>query len=363
MPLGRALFEGYRREEILKRFESQMNLKELSEHLGLSPTTVSRALGGYSEVSAKTRARVSEAASRFNYNPSSKARALATGRSLTIGHVLSNRNKEELVSPIAADFLGGMTERCADFGYSLSLTIAQPDREEQAFRKLKAEGAVDGVVLQLPRQNDTRIALMHEIGMPFIMHGRVTTEQPYSWLDVNNTRAFHRATTFLIDLGHRRIGLINGDEHVDFAVRRRAGYESALTEAGIPLVPAFITSGKMTEENGHADVRNMLMQTNPPTAFVSSSIMQAIGARRAIQEAGLQMGKDISVVAYDDDLSYLSNRQDIPVFTAVRSSVREAGQHVAAMLIRQVEAQAGSFESELLEAELVVGASTGPAPS
>ena len=340
-----------------------MNLKELANHLGLSPTTVSRALGGYPEVSAKTRARVTEAATRLNYNPSKKARALATGRALSIGHVLSSRNKEELVSPISGDFIGGITERCADFGYSLSLTIAQPDQEEQTFRKLKAEGAVDGVVLQLPRHNDPRIALMHEIGLPFIMHGRVTDmELPYAWVDVNNTRAFHRATSFLMDLGHRRIALINGDEGVDFAVRRRKGYETALSEAGLPLHPKMMTSGQMTEENGYAAVYKMLAQTERPTAFVLSSIMQAIGARRAIQEAGLQMGKDISVVAYDDDLSYLSNRQEIPVFTAVRSSVREAGQCVAETIIRRVESVTETFETTLLEAELIVGASTGIAP-
>lgn len=351
-------------EKNLKRFEILMNLKKLSEHLGLSPTTVSRALGGYPEVSAKTRARVTEAAAQLNYNPSSKARALATGRTLTIGHVLPNRNKEELVSPIAGDFIGGMTERCAEYGYKLSLTIAKPDQEEQTFRQLKAEGAVDGVVLQFPRENDARIALMKEIDLPFVMHGRVTNaSQPYSWLDVNNTRAFHRATSFLLDLGHRRIGLINGDESVDFAVRRRIGYESALKEAGVPFDSSVMTNGQMTEENGHASVQNMLAYEEPPTAFVLSSIMQAIGARRAIQEAGLQMGKDISVVAYDDDLSYLSNRQDIPIFTAVRSSIREAGQHVAAMLINQVEAQTGALDSRLLEADLVVGSSTGPAPS
>ncbi len=341
-----------------------MNLKEFSSRIGLSQTTVSRALGGYPEVSAKTRARVAEAAVRLNYMPDKKARALATGRSFTIGHVLSSQNKEELVSPITGDFIGGMTECCADFGYSLTLMIAQPDHEEQTFRKLRAEGAVDGVVLQLPRQDDPRIALMHEIGMPFIMHGRVAdADLPYSWLDVNNSRAFQRATSFLLDLGHRRIGIINGDESVNFAVRRRSGYETALTEAGISLTPSFMSSGQMTEENGHEAVRNMLMRKERPTAFVVSSIMQAIGARRAIQEAGLQLGKDISVVAYDDDLSYLSNRQDIPLFTAVRSSVREAGRLVATMLIRQVESSTNPFENELLEAELVVGASTGVAIS
>ncbi|WP_341368106.1 substrate-binding domain-containing protein [Yoonia sp. BS5-3] len=340
-----------------------MKLRELSTHLGLSPTTVSRALAGYPEVSAKTRARVEAAAAQHGYQPDKRARALATGRSFAIGHILSSHHKEELVNPISGDFIGGITERSADFGYSLSLTIVKPDQETTTFRKMKSEGAVDGIVLQLPRKNDSRIALMQEIGMPFVMHGRATgIVAPYPWVDVNNTRAFHRATTFLIDLGHRHIALINGDETVDYAVRRRAGYHTALSAADIAMDTAMMTSGPMTEENGHAAVSMMLKNAVPPTALVVSSITQAIGARRAIQEAGLVMGRDISIVAYDDDLSYLGNRQEVPVFTAVRSSVREAGKTIAEMLIHQIESPQGEIRDRLLEAELVVGTSTGPAP-
>ena len=169
-----------------------MKLRELSSHLGLSPTTVSRALAGYPEVSAKTRARVVEAAARHGYQPNKRAKALAMGRAFAIGHILSSHNKEELVNPISGDFIGGITERSADFGYSLSLSIVQPDQEETTFRKMKSEGAVDGVVLQLPRENDTRIGLMQEIGMPFVMHGRATgIDAPYPWVDVNNLSLIH----------------------------------------------------------------------------------------------------------------------------------------------------------------------------
>lgn len=338
-----------------------MNLKELSTRLGLSPTTVSRALGGYPEVNAQTRERVAEAAALYNYLPNKRARALATGRSFNIGHVLSMSNKDDLVNPIFGDFIGGLTERSAASGYSVSLTLTESGAEEATYRKLKSEGAVDGVVLQSPRTDDPRIALMHDIGMPFVVHGRAThVTAPYSWVDVNNIRAFARATQFLLDLGHRRIGLVNGDEVMDFAYRRRAGFVNALAKAGLAVDPALMSNGPMTEANGYMAARAMLALEDRPTAFVVSSVIIAIGVRRAVQEAGLVLGRDVSLVSYDDDLSYLSNRQDIPVFTAVRSSVRIAGQAIADMLIKQIDCPVGTKSVDLFEAELVVGSSTGP---
>ncbi|MEP5155227.1 substrate-binding domain-containing protein [Planktotalea sp.] len=338
-----------------------LNLKEFSKQIGLSQTTVSRALGGYPEVNPKTRARIVQAAEQFGYRPDKRARSLATGRSFNIGHVLTSRNKTELVNPIFGDFIGGLTETSSAVGYSLSLTLTEAAQEEAIYRKLKSEGAVDGVVLQLPRPNDPRIALLKEIGLPFVVHGRstnVTTE--YAWVDVNNRRAFERATQFLLDLGHTRIGLINGDETMDYAMRRRSGFEDTLKAAGVEADPQLMSRGFMTEDNGHAIARDFLSRPDRPTALLTSSVILAIGARRAIQEANLTMGKDVSLVCYDDDLSYLSNRQTVPVFTAVRSSVLLAGQEIAKMLIKQIEEPDSELSHVLLEAELVVGQSTGP---
>lgn len=338
-----------------------MNLKELSERLGLSPTTVSRALGGYPEVNAETRQRVTEAAEKFNYQPNKRARALATGRSFNIGHVLSSSNKDQLVNPIFGDFVAGVTETSGALGYSLSLTVTDAGKEEAVYRKLKSEGAVDGIVVQAPIMNDSRIALLQEIGLPFVVHGRSTeVSAPYAWVDVNNKRAFERATTFLLDLGHTRIGLVNGDEAMDFAHRRRAGYVDTLNGRGVSMSPDVMSSGEMTEGNGYDAVKRMLSLPVPPTAFLMSSVISAIGARRAVQEAGMTLGQDVSLIAYDDDLSYLSNRQDVPVFTAVRSSIREAGRQCAQILVDQIARPDGPSQSALLEAELVVGSSTGP---
>lgn len=338
-----------------------MNLKELSDWLGLSPTTVSRALGGYPEVNAETRQRVLQAADQFNYQPNKRARALATGRSFNIGHVLSNSDKNQLVNPIFGDFIAGVTETSGELGYSLSLTVTEPGDEEAVYRKLKSEGAVDGIVLQAPVMDDRRIALLQKIDLPFVVHGRSTDViAPYAWVDVNNKRAFERATTFLLDLGHTRIGLVNGDEAMDFANRRRAGYADMLINRGIALSLDYMNRGEMTEANGYNAVKRMLLLPVPPTAFLMSSVISAIGASRAVQEAGLTLGQEVSLLTYDDDLSYLSNRQDVPLFTAVRSSVRDAGRQIAQILVNQISNPDGPPQNALFEAELVVGRSTGP---
>jgi len=104
----------------------------------------------------------------------------------------------------------------------------------------------------------------------------------------------------------------------------------------------------------------MLELDQPPTAFIVASVISAIGVRRASYEKGLVLGQDLSVVTYDDDLSYLSNREDVPIFTALRSSVRHAGGHVTTLLLDQIEHRPKTPATRLLEAELVVGTSTGP---
>jgi LacI family transcriptional regulator len=195
------------------------------------------------------------------------------------------------------------------------------------------------------------------------VHGRASgLESDFSWLDVNNRHAFLRATEFLIDLGHTRIGLINGLEGMDFAYRRRSGYEDGLAKRGIALDPAIMRSDEMTESFGYNSTSEMLDAANPPTAFLVSSIISALGVRRAIEERGLHMGRDVSIITHDDNLSYLANGADVPIFTATRSSVREAGRQASQMLLAQIADPNRPVDHVLLEAELTVGRSTGPAP-
>lgn len=340
-----------------------MNLKQLSQNLGLSQTTVSRALNGYPEVSPATRARVQEAAKASNYHPSTRAKGLATGKALAIGHVIPVSDKHEMVNPIFGDFIAGAGETYARHGYEMILSIIDDAEEGQIYAGLKSRRAVDGVVVHGPRMNDPRIPLLHDLGLPFAVHGRASgCTLPYTWLDVNNKHAFLRATDFLYDLGHRRIALINGIEFMDFAYRRRDGYEAALTSHGIPIDPGLMRSGEMTEDYGYQSTRALLGLDNPPTAILCASLISALGTRRAIEEAGLVMGGDVSVITYDDDLSYLRNGGDIPVYTATRSSVRDAGRRLAQMLLDAIADPTTRPDNVLLEAELMVGQSTGPAP-
>ncbi|WP_170423612.1 LacI family DNA-binding transcriptional regulator [Ruegeria arenilitoris] len=341
-----------------------MNLKQLSEILGLSQTTVSRALNGYPEVNEDTRVRVQAAAAKHGYRPNSRAKGLATGRSMVIGHVIPSSSRHEMVNPIFGDFVAGAARKYADHGYDLMFTNADDTSIEDAYRSLFQRGAVDGVVLQGPKVNEHRIEVLTRMGVPFIVHGRSTgVEVPYDWIDVNNKRSFLRATRFLVDLGHRRIALINGLEDMDFAQRRRAGYLEALREADLTPDSDLMRSAEMTEVYGHHETRDMLQLDDPPTAILTSSMISAIGVRRALNEAGLKMGKDVSVIAHDDDLSYLKNGQDVPIFTATRSSVRRAGEMAAEMLIERIKSPNDPVKTRLLEAELVVGGSTGPVPN
>ncbi|WP_282024867.1 LacI family DNA-binding transcriptional regulator [Limimaricola cinnabarinus] len=340
-----------------------MNLKQLSALLGLSQTTVSRALNGYADVSAATRARVLAAAEAHDYRPNTRARALATGRSGVIGHVIPRINTHAMVNPIFADFIAGAGETYSQAGYEMLISVVDDGEEEKAYRSMKRRGLVDGLVVSAPRMNDPRIALLDEIGLPYAVHGRATgADRPYCWVDVNNRRAFARATDFLIDLGHRRIGLINGMETMDFAHRRRRGYEEALHARGLAVDAALTRQDEMTEGYGWRAARELLALPDPPTAFLVSSVICMLGVRRAIEEAGLMLGRDVSAITHDDQLSYLRDDGPVPTFTATRSSVREAGQRLARMVIDRIDTPQVPHAHELLEAELIIGRSTGPAP-
>jgi len=241
------------------------------------------------------------------------------------------------------------------------LTIAKSKEIESVYRSLAAKRAVDGAIVHSPRRQDSRLELLQEIGLPFVVHGRVCdSDKEYNWIDMNNRSAFKHATQLLIDLGHRRIALINGDESLTFAWLRRCGYSDALSDNAIEPTPELMASSELTETYGYLTTKRLLAESQPPTAFMVSSYIVALGVRRAIGEAGLTMGKEVSVIIHDDDLSYFDNGGAIPQFTSTRSSVREAGILAADMLLKQIEDPSLFPQSTLLKCQLMMGASTGP---
>ncbi len=339
-----------------------MNLKQLSKHLNLSQTTVSRALNGYPEVSEETRRRVGEVARRVGYRPNPHAMRLATGKSHAIGHVLPS-DRTLMIDPHFSDFIAGAGDVYSANGFDVMLHVGGLEDEQTVYRRYAQSGAVDGVVVMGPRLQDWRIELLTELELPFIVHGRVgDLEDGYAWLDIDNRGAFRQATKLLTDLGHRRIGLINGNEAMTFASHRRQGYEDALLANGLIADPTVMTSDAMTEENGYRQTKRLLSLENKPTALVFSSMLFISGAIRAAHEMGLQIGSDVSLIAHDDGLPFLNAEGLVPALTTMRSSIRAAGSRVAELLIEMINNPASKQPHELWKVDLVVRGSTGPVP-
>lgn len=340
-----------------------VKLKQLAQILGLSQTTVSRALNGYPEVSEATRRRVQEAARKHGYLPSHNARLLALGRSHTIGHVVP-LSLHAMINPHFSDFISGAGAIYARHGYDMLISVVAEDEEHRLYETMASSGRVDGVIVHGPRVDEPRIALLHELGIPFLVHGRSSEpESGYAWLDIDNRRSFARATRFLTDLGHRRIALLNGQEHMNFAYRRRLGYLDGLASQSIEPDETIMFGDEMLETNGYRRMRALLERDAIPSAVLTSSVLLAMGAWRAVQECGLELGSDISILTHDDKLSFLHDESAVPLFTAMRSSILKAGQRCAELLIGRIEHPKCAMPEELWECELVVGSSTGPAPN
>jgi LacI family transcriptional regulator len=342
----------------------RMNLRDLSAVLGLSQTTVSRALNGFPEVSEETRLRVRAAAELHGYRPSAAARRLATGQSGTLG-VVFPRQRNMLGDLLFTEFLGGCVEQASNRGYDITLGMASGEQtEESVYRRAVRSARVDAMILSSPLLADSRLELLRELNMPFIVHGRTTSSLPYPHLDIDNEGAFFKACKLLTDLGHIRIAILNFDKNFNFANDRLNGYLHALSLAGLERDCALISDGPMVEAAGVDDAHRLLdlPPDKRPTAFLCSSISQALGVSRVVTARGLKVGKDISLIAHDDRLHEIRAENFDPPLTATQSSIGDAGKRLVELLITQLTDVTAPLAAEVWPVDLVVRASTGPAP-
>lgn len=335
-----------------------MNLKELSQHLGLSQTTVSRALNGYPDVSEKTRARVQAEAARLAYSPNTSAQRLATGRSETIGIVLPQDNNL-LLDPLFSEFLTGVASEAARTKTDVLIKATFED-ETTTYRNMARGRSADIVIISSPLVVDPRLPLLESLGLPVIVHGRTTYDRPYAYLDIDNEGAFRRATDLLLDLGHRRIGLINGRVEMNFATDRERGWRNALLARGMTPPDWYASSGGMTEENGYRQTLRMLSGEAPPTALLCGSAVMALGCCRALRDLNLVMGSDVSLIAHDDGLSYIRPEALSPPLTTTTSSLREAGVRIAELAHRIATGTPVSSIAEVWPVDLIFRGSANP---
>ncbi len=343
-----------------------MNLKQLSELLKLSQTTISRALNGYPEVSEQTRLKVLEAAQRHGYKPNSNARKLATGRAGSIGYVLPVGRNVDL-DPHFVEFLSGMGEHALAREVDLSLTPAPYERESEAYRRIAASRSVDGVYLSSMRNDEQRIALVRGLRLPFLAHGRaLVPADGYACVDIDNEGAFHDATRLLLQLGHRRLAFINGDINFTFAVHRLNGVVRALKEHGLSPESLQHHSAAMNEENGYRLAMALFRDVDPatrPTGVLSASMFTTLGIVRAFNQLGLRMPTDVSIISHDDVFPFLKPESFTVPLTTTRSSIRAAGARICERLVNIISGVETEPVQEIWPVELIVRGSTGPAPA
>lgn len=338
-----------------------MNLKEFAARIGLSQTTVSRAMSGYPEVKPETRARVLDAAERLGYRPNISAQRLATGRAGAIGIVFQGGGR---FGPHSSEFMGGLSTRLQRDGIDILVSTVETEEDEAAaYRRLAASKRVDAVIVHTPACTDARIALLQALDLPFIVHGRSEAAKPFAFLDIDNFGAIETATRHLVDLGHRRIALINGDTANTYARDRNAGYHATLAACGLPADPALVGHGEFTDETGFRLMQSFLGLPSPPTAVIAGSMMSALGAMRAIRVAGLVLGRDVSLIAHDDVFPYLSPDNLVPGVTTTQSPIRAAGERIGDMALRLLQGEAPEALQEVWPVDFLVRGSTGPAPA
>jgi LacI family transcriptional regulator len=337
-----------------------MNLRELSGLLGLSQTTVSRALNGFPEVSEETRARVRAAADLHGYRPSAAARRLATGQSGTLGLVFPGE-RNVLGDLLFTEFLRGCVGKASELSYDITLAMAHGSQTEEAvYRRAVRHARVDAMIVSSPLVEDPRPALLRQLEMPFIVHGRTKTAAPYGFIDIDNEGAFHAATKLLTELGHRRIALMNGESRLNFAADRARGFRKALADRRLPAEKDLLWAGPMVEQDGLAAAAAMLSrpQKTRPTAFVCSSIGLALGVKRAVAAAGLAIGRDVALIAHDDRLHGMTAENFDPPLTATQSSIGEAGRRVVELCVAMLGAPSDPLPQDVWPVDLVVRQST-----
>lgn len=312
-----------------------MNIKELAKKLDLSITTVSRALGGYSDVSEKTREKVKKYALKYRYSPNVYASALASGKSKTVGYVLPiyGTHTSTLNQGNLFQFISGMSEELLSESIQFQVLFAKSESEElDAYKKLIFEQKIENIVLQNIKTNDKRIELLNKYKINYVAWGKNKYSKNFSWVDLDNEAAIEKITNYLIKNKHKHITYINISEKYNFASERKASFLKTLKKNKIRFNKDYYASVKLEEpEKSFEIIRKMLSRNKKITSIICSTEFSALSAIKACNFLDLQIGKDISIITFDGPLvKDLSS----PPITAISFPVQELGKQAIKILLK-----------------------------
>ena len=310
-----------------------VTLAGIAQLADVSVSTVSRALSNKNyPLKEETRQRIIELAEEMGYKPNLVARSLQNNRTHLVGVIV-----DRMQSPFSAATVQGIQDGLRNAGYSISIAYSNRDRDLaiEAINSFYSR-QVDGIVIinsWLHTFNDPIYAMQDR---PFVFVNRVFGNCMQNCVGPGDRYGARLATQHLVDLGHRRIGYINGMADWIEAQNRLLGYQDVLVENGLPMDEALIRQGDWGVESGYqAACRLMALEERPTAIFAANDIM-ALGAIYAIQEVGLKIPEDVAIVGYDDrDFADWIR----PALTTIRMPSFEMGQAAARLLLQQINGE------------------------
>lgn len=334
----------------------RVSIKDIAKAAGVSHPTVSRALSDSPLISEETKARVRRLAQEMGYSPNALARGLVTRQTWSVGVVVTT-----IADPFVAEIVQGIEATAHDANYAVILcnSGAVPEREIAAVEMLRTK-RVDGVIVTSSRVGALYLDHLERIGVPIVLinnHNEQSGRYTFT-VSVDNRHGGWLATRHLLELGHRRIGYVNGPANHSSDLDRLAGYRQALAESGIEPDPEWIVPGNGRPDGGERAFGMLQAMSRRPSAVFCYNDMTAIGLVHAARRAGLSVPRDLAVVGFDDILfaSYF-----YPPLTTIAQPRVEMGQQAMRMMLSLItDRQDGSEDltNLVVQGKLIVRAST-----
>jgi DNA-binding LacI/PurR family transcriptional regulator len=335
---------------------SKVTLKQVAAHAGVSYQTVSKVLNKQAQVSRDTEQRILEAVRALGYRPNQIARNMRANRSFMIGYSWAQTSSDQ-VNHILDQFLTSMVQEAEAAGYHL---LPFPFREGNnlvdAYRELIDTGRVDGFVLSSVNYHDPRVTFLLDRGFPFVAFGRSNSELDFPYVDVDGYDGLCQVMQHFLACGHQRIAAIAWPADSRVGNERMRGYVDSMQAAGLKIRDEWIERGEGTFEFGREAASRLfgLPSSDRPTAIVTLNDTQAIGAFHAARDRGLEVGREIAIVGFDDApmSKYL-----FPSLTTVQQPIHEAGQKCVEILVSLMQGDQPSDQQVMLTPKLIIRAS------
>ncbi|MGE5584581.1 MAG: LacI family DNA-binding transcriptional regulator [Bacillota bacterium] len=330
-------------------------IKDIAGKAGVSVSTVSHVLNGYGDISSETEKRVRAVMKELNYHPSALARRLVRKRSYVLELMLFS--VEGLRHPFFYEVICGVTAEIEKGGYDLVLSVkdTRDKRWRESLRRCY-ESKVEGLFLMGTLPGRAIIEEVASSGIPTVLIDIPHEGPRMTYVTSDNIGGARSAVEHLISLAHRRIAYIDGHTPSAISEGRFLGYKQALSDHGLPLDPRLVAGGNFTEDGGRIAMKRILEASPDITAVFAASDLMAIGAMKALREAGRRVPRDVAVVGFDDieAASYVR-----PTLSTVKQQGEVMGRSAAREALKLISNPSRKPKRIVLPTELVVRESCG----